>query len=129
MKKLILLALLTVLAGCTTTGKQAGYQLATLELIDRGVATGEQVVDRVGEIRQALDSGQSFTFTALSELARGAVGYNDMTPQGQVLVDTLITDVRTGVGVVAGEVLTPEHREAVGQRLDWIAQTVRSYAQ
>ena len=122
MKHLItIIAITAALAGCAA-GHQLPLQYGTLKLIERDAVTAEAVIDRTERLQALIDADADLTLVGLQTRAREIVGYDSLPASDRLLIDALMGDVSYDLGVDVESPLSNEHRLAITQRLEWIAQ-------
>lgn len=126
---LTLLAVLMVyLAGCTSgRSPQLPLQYATLQIIERGIATPDQVITHAAQLQMITAAEGSVTLSALAHQARDAVGYRHLEPSNRLLMDALLGDVGHLIAARYDEPLEDYHRELIDEVLNWIIGAARMH--
>lgn len=123
-KTTLLAVAIVILWGCVSP-PQLPIQYATMNLIERGAVTAEDVQARVNRVRHLVDDG--LTLTELGERVRGVVGYTKLEPSDRLLVDAILGDVAHGLDIGFGVPIDDQQREAIHEALDWIEQAAAYY--
>lgn len=131
-KSLLVAITLLALSACTVLenieSSPMTSQLITNQITLRFIASSDspierasQVRERIAEIRDKFDGGQTYTLADISQAVRKKIDWQAMSPADQELLDFALTRANTALTELIGEgVVDPDDRETIGTLLTWI---------
>jgi len=115
MKTIIAIVAAMFITACATN-PQLPTQYATLKLIESERVSADDVIERVERVRVLIDMNVAISMSEIES----AIDWQSLAPSDRLLVAALIGDL--DAEFQSPEPFSEEVREAILERLEWIAQ-------
>jgi len=132
---LCLLSLLWPFSGCQTiqdqpTAARLAVTYATAKVIENNPDYAPRIAEIAAQVRSTLAGEIAPTVALLEGIARAHIRWDKLSPADAVMVDLLLTELRTELERRLGAgLLEPEARLRVDTVVGWIEATARSMTQ